>query len=785
MKHFYLNCLMAVFAMFFSVQLQGQTAVTIDGIKYQLAGVKAFVVGYTGKPVDIIIPETITESGLTFKVTSFDSDCFSGCSSLVKVQADYIKSMPARCFEDCSSLVSVQANQTTSISDDVFKGCTKLKRVQMRNIQYIGSEAFSDCNSLEIVEFGNIPIRFRGEDIFRNCTNLKYFIIPDGSYIHANFFYGCPRLQSIIYLSRNISVAPDSYVNIQLGSDAKVYIVPSLVKWSDHSFTYTGNIPRPSYTTKTMPADFLFTKEDFSELHADAGEFQDSVSFTFANNDMSYNVKIPFNYTIVKANLTAKVQDATRNYGDDNPKFAVKYSGFVNGEDEKVLDSPGNIVTSADRTSNVGNYDIMLQGATDNNYNITPTSGILTIDKVPLTVKPANQERIYGSEDLRFALEYEGLKNNESAPEWVTSPIISCDATTGSPAGTYNLTVSDCEARNYTVSTGRGTLTVNKAPLRITANNTSRMYYEPNPDLKCSYYGFVNGESSSFLDRQPQLTTTATLNSNAGKYPINISGAEARNYSITYESGVLQVQKRSLNVSAENYTRAYNEENPKFALNYKGFVNGEDENVLIAKPTIATIATKSSDVGTYNLTISGGIADNYDFTYNNGTLKIEKAYQTIDWNQNLENIPLYSQVELNAQASSDMEITYELNNDTVCNLTHIGLKTYIDCFHDGKVVITAYQPGNKNYWPTTKSYKVVTVTNPTGIETIYKEKSLTKRIIAANGYISVPSLDSNETLSVYTLTGLLLYSGHEQTVTTGSGVFIVRIGDKTAKIAVK
>lgn len=757
MKHFYFNCLMAVFAMFFSVQLQGQTTVAIDGIKYQLNGVEASVVGYTGKPVDIIIPETITENGVTFKVTSFNTGCFFGCSSLI----------------------SIQANHVTKISDASFKGCTKLKRVQMRNIQDIDNDAFSNCNSLEVVEFGNIPISF-GWGIFQNCTHLKYLVIPDGSHVYdSNMCEGCSRLQSIIYLEKTYLPAG------KLGSNANVYNASNLVNWSDNRFTYTGTIPRPSYTTKATPADFQFTKADFSELHTDAGKFKDDVSFTFANNDMSYKVKIPFIYIIAKANLTAKVQNATINYGDDNPKFTVKYSGFVNGEDEKVLDSPGTIVTSANRTSNVGNYDIMLQGATDNNYNITPTSGILTINKVPLTVKPTNQERIYGSENLQFALEYEGLKNNESAPEWVSSPIISCIATAGSPVGTYDLTVSNCEARNYTVSIGRGTLTVNKAPLRVTANNTSRMYYEPNPDLKCSYYGFVNGESSSILDSQPQLTTTATLNSNAGKYPINISGAEAKNYSITYESGVLQVQKRSLNVSAENYTRAYNEENPKFALNYKGFVNNEDENVLIAKPTITTKATKSSDVGTYNLTISGGIADNYDFTYSNGTLKIEKAYQTIDWNQNLENIPLYSQVELNAQASSDMEITYELNNDTVCNLTHIGLKTYIDCFHDGKVIITASQPGNKNYWPTTKSYKVVTVTVPTGIETISKEERLTKRIITANGYISVPSLNSNETISVYTLTGILLYSGHEQTVTTGSGVFIVRIGNKTAKIAVK
>lgn len=760
MKHFYFNCLMAVFAMFFSVQLQGQTTVAIDGIKYQLNGVEASVVGYTGKPVDIIIPETITTKGLTFKVTAIYYWCFKDCSSLVKLQADYVTSINGMCFDNC----------------------TNLKEVRIRNIRHIESNAFNCCYSLKVVDLGNHPIEFdTGNDIasiFTNCYELSYIVIPDGSVLShssSSLFSDCNSLQSIIYLGSNMG---------KQGSNAKTYTASGLVNWGDNSFTYTGKVPELSYNN-AAPADFQIKKTDFSGVHADAGNFKYSASFTFANKDMSFDVNIPCRYKIAKANLTAEVQNATRNYGDADPQFTVKYSGFVNGEDEKVLDSPGNIVTYADRTSNVGNYAITLQGANDNNYNILSKSGVLTICKVPLTVKPANQERSYGSANQQFTLEYDGLKNYENTPKWVSAPKISCPADASSPVGTYDITVSDCEARNYTVSIGRGTLTVNKAPLRVTANNTSRMYYEPNPDLKCSYYGFVNGESSSILDSQPQLTTTATLNSNAGKYPINISGAEAKNYSITYESGVLQVQKRSLNVSAENYTRAYNEENPKFALNYKGFVNNEDENVLIAKPTITTKATKSSDVGNYNLTISGGMADNYDFAYSNGTLKIEKAYQTIDWNQNLENIPLYSQVELNAQASSDLEITYELNNDTVCNLTHIGLKTYIDCFHDGKVIITACQPGNKNYWPTTKSYKVVTVTVPTGIETISKEERLTKRIITANGYISVPSLNSNETISVYTLTGILLYSGHEQTVTTGSGVFIVRIGNKTAKIAVK
>lgn len=90
MKHFYFNCLMAVFAMFFSVHLYGQSTATIDGIIYQLDGVEAYVTGYTGKPVDVTIPETITTDGLTFKVTSIKYYSFHDCSSLVKFQADYV-----------------------------------------------------------------------------------------------------------------------------------------------------------------------------------------------------------------------------------------------------------------------------------------------------------------------------------------------------------------------------------------------------------------------------------------------------------------------------------------------------------------------------------------------------------------------------------------------------------------------------------------------------------------------------------------------------------------------
>lgn len=547
---------------------------------------------------------------------------------------------------------------------------------------------------------------------------------------------------------------------------------------------YGGVAPHPSFTNQA-PAGFQVSNYAMNGLNKDAGSYTDSVAFTFASSDMSFDCKIPYNYTIAKAPLTARVQDASRSYGDANPQFTVSYSGFVNYENKNVLDNPGVVTTTANASSNVGTYPLTLTGAVDNNYDITVTNGTLTVTKAQLTVKADNKERTYGAENPQLSLIYTGLKNNESSPEWTTRPTISVNATTTTSVGNYDITVSGGVARNYDVSFGKGTLTISKAPLRISANNQSRLYYEQNPELTCSYNGFVNSEDASVLTTKPRLTTTAVLRSKVGNYPINVSGAQARNYSFTYESGTLEVRKRSLNVSIDNYTRSYNEDNPKFSIYYNGFVNGENENVLIAKPTVSTTATKTSDVGTYTLVVSGGMADNYDFVYNNGQLIIEKAYQTLTWNQNLDNVPQYSQIELEAKASSGLPVSYTLNNDTVCNLTYIGSKTYLDCYHYGRVTIAAVQNGDRNYWPTTKSYKVLTVADATDIKGISHGNSTNGSITVSNGKVIISGVDDNVLLRISTLSGATIYSGREREIGLPNGIYIVRIGNRTTKVVVK
>lgn len=92
---------------------------------------------------------------------------------------------------------------------------------------------------------------------------------------------------------------------------------------------------------------------------------------------------------------------------------------------------------------------------------------------------------------------------------------------------------------------------ISKAPLKVYANNAQKYYGEENPQLTCSYVGFKNGETNDVLITQPKVFCNVTKDSYAGTYPIYCSGAEAKNYDITYENGFLTVAKALQNIEWE------------------------------------------------------------------------------------------------------------------------------------------------------------------------------------------------------------------------------------------
>src|SRR5439155_24447452 len=98
-----------------------------------------------------------------------------------------------------------------------------------------------------------------------------------------------------------------------------------------------------------------------------------------------------------------------------------------------------------------------------------------------------------------FTASYSGFVNSETlGTSGVTgNPSLTTSATPGSAVGGYTIMAAQgtLAAGNYSFVFVNGTLTVVKATLTVTADNTSKTYRDPNPTFTASYSGFKNSET--------------------------------------------------------------------------------------------------------------------------------------------------------------------------------------------------------------------------------------------------------------------------------------------------
>jgi F0F1-type ATP synthase epsilon subunit len=337
-------------------------------------------------------------------------------------------------------------------------------------------------------------------------------------------------------------------------------------------------------------------------------------SFAFVNGTL----------TITPAALTVTADNASRLYGDPNPAFTGTITGIKNGDNITASYS-----TTATAASPVGTYPITpaLVDPTSKlgNYTVTSNNGTLTITPAPLSVVAANATRFYGDPNPVFTGAITGIKNGDN----ITATYSSVADPTSAP-GTYTIVpaLSDPTAKlgNYTVTVTNGVLTVNPAPLTVTAANASRVYGDPNPAFTGTISGVKNGDTFGL-----SFSTVADATSPVGTYPIVPTLTDPNNklpnYTVTINNGTLTVTPAPLTVTAANATRVYGDPNPAFTGTITGIKNGD--NITATYSSVDATAA----VGTYP--IVPALVDptnklgNYTVTSNNGTLTITPAPLTV------------------------------------------------------------------------------------------------------------------------------------------------------------
>lgn len=169
---------------------------------------------------------------------------------------------------------------------------------------------------------------------------------------------------NISYVNGKLTVV-EPYLTVTANSYSRVYGDAN----PDFGYTVTGGV---LYGTPTITCD--------ATESSPVGTY----TITIAQGDVTSSQVTYVNgiLTITKAPLTIKAGDYTRNQGEDNPTFTPTYEGFKNSENADVLDGKPTLTCVATKDSPVGEYDIIVSGAWDDNYEISYVNGKLTITPI-------------------------------------------------------------------------------------------------------------------------------------------------------------------------------------------------------------------------------------------------------------------------------------------------------------------------------------------------------------------------------------------------------------------
>ncbi|KIQ03817.1 hypothetical protein RU07_07435 [Agrobacterium tumefaciens] len=270
------------------------------------------------------------------------------------------------------------------------------------------------------------------------------------------------------------------------------------------------------------------------------------------------------------ARLALAGGNVSRTYGDANPAFggwALTAGALRSGHTLDTLLTTAPTLnwanTAADANSNVGSYEYQLNGtgaALASNaqgyfLNLTPVTGMLTVNKAQLTVTAANGTMVYGDAASNLGYSVSGWKNGQT-DSLLSNVTVSTDANTSSNVGsTYQTaasggTLSGQATGNYTLAYANGSFSVTQAALTITADDASMTAGTTVPTIGYSVAGWKGNHGNSLLSNVTAYTNARGSSPAGSQYSTFVEGgtlsdSASGNYNVRYQAGRMTVTAAS------------------------------------------------------------------------------------------------------------------------------------------------------------------------------------------------------------------------------------------------
>ena len=380
---------------------------------------------------------------------------------------------------------------------------------------------------------------------------------------------------------------------------------------------YDGKPREASVWTRTGVGEVTVWYNDSTALPVRAGTYNVAVEIASSENFSAVKRMNIGSFTINKRTISLdttalKVADKTCNGRDDDARISgLAFSNLPEGA--ALSKGTDYILTAQYASAEAGEWDVTV--------TVTLTNKNYTLENENCTVKgkilPKTVELIVSAKDAV----YTGLPYSESnltcsgtsAPTYryyADSNGTQSNQLDGAPinAGTYWVEAYAPETSSTASATSQAVrFHIEKAPLCIRAKDKTITYGETLSDNGAEINGFVNNENETVLSGLNYTFGYAQF-SNIGTYTIIPMGAQAENYKITYENGVLTVQPKPVEIKWNSESIFYYDGTPKLVTAEAiGAVNGDALTVIIEDGS-------RTEIGEYTaraVALAGGKAGNY------------------------------------------------------------------------------------------------------------------------------------------------------------------------------
>ncbi len=406
-------------------------------------------------------------------------------------------------------------------------------------------------------------------------------------------------------------------------------------------------------------------------------------------------------------------------YSSNNPDVATVISGHI------VITGAGTAIITASQT---GDDNYAPAEDVSQTLDVAKAGQIITFNPLPVAV--------YGDDTVvPDVLSTSGLGITLTSSN-TSVALISEGKIVMTGAGTAEITASQEGDNNYnpaeevTVS-----FTVNKADQTITFPAIDPVVYgiAPFSPVATSTSGLDVFYSSDNTDVAEIINGTLLVRS-TGEAVITATQEGDDNFNAAAGvTSTLTVTKAILTFSADDAIRPFNAPNPEFTYTITGFVYDDAENVLDELPVLTTEATVSSPVGDYDIIVSGGSDNCYDYEYSDGLLTITKISQSITVTDSPEELLMNDTYLLVAESTSGLPVMFESLNNSVADLSG----SVMTGRGAGVVTLRAYSDGNENYNPAETTFEVTIISTHRDIMNLF-----TPNNDGFNDYWEIPALDT-------------------------------------------